>query len=402
MSRGIDYRGMPVIYLLLPILLFLILLLIARTKYYKLSAYLLVTIYYLSASYAIYNWGFILPTGLLIYSLVIIMTGILIGTVVALIASCISTFTIILIAHLQSIGFISPDLFWTAELIEVDDALVYVAILGVITVVSWLSNREIDKSLKRAHESEAALKNERDMLEITVTERTRELRQAQLDQMAQLYRFAELGQMSAALLHDIANPLTTVSLNLEQLERDKRSQLVKRARQGIQQMQDFITSARRQLQAESHNKTFSANNEIRQALAMLSYRLKKAKISVTLDEQVKMILTGNEVKFHQLMTNLISNAIDASDDSITNRTIIVRVLDQGLIEVQDHGKGIIPEDQEKIFEPFFGTKKDRGGMGLGLAICRDIMEKEFGGTISLQSEVGKGTCFKLQFPPLID
>ena len=84
-------------------------------------------------------------------------------------------------------------------------------------VIAWLSNREIEKSLKRARRSEAALKVERDALEITVEARTRQLREAQADQLSQLYRFAEFGQISSGLFHDLVNPLNAMSLNMENI-----------------------------------------------------------------------------------------------------------------------------------------------------------------------------------------
>ena len=401
-GRGTNYRGVDLFPLLIPIVLFSLLLSLTRTRYYKIAAYSLILFYYLCATYSIYSWGFVLPTGLLIFSLITITTGIVISTSAALTASVISASTILVIAELQAQSIIHPDLYWINDLIGVDDAMVYVFILGVITAVAWLSNREIDKSLRRARESELALKQERDQLEIKVEERTQALRQSQMAQMAQLYRFAELGQMSAALLHDIANPLTTVSLNLEQLESTERSQLVRRARQGIQQMQDFIISARKQLQSESAHKTFSTGPEIRAAQTMLTYRLRKEHITLIIKEEHKIKLHGNEVKFQQLISNLLSNAIDAYTDTVTaDRTIIITQRqhnNHGIIAVRDGGKGIKRDDLKKVFDPFFGTKNHHGGMGLGLAICRDIMEKEFHGTIHLDSQWQLGTTVTLTFP----
>jgi signal transduction histidine kinase len=397
LSKGSNYRGMHLLPLLVPSIYFFGLFCLTNTRHYKIASYLMVGFYFLCATYAIYAWGFVLPTGLLIYGLITIMAGIIIDTTSAVIISIINAITIILIAYLQAIYVLKPDLYWINDLIGVDDALVYIFILGVITAVAWLSNREIDKSLQRARESEAALIVERDQLEIKVEERTRELRQTQNEQMAQLYRFAELGQMSAGILHDIANPLTTVSLNLEQLESEERSQLVKRARLGIKQMQEFITAARRKLQSESVRNDFSAAVETRTTLSLLNYRLKKEGISLQLIEEAKLRLHGNEVKFQQLMTNLISNAIDAYRDMPdANRRIVIYIKAQSII-IQDFGHGIKRNDLKKIFEPFYSTKTESGGMGLGLAICRDIMQKEFDGTLQVSSQRAVGTCFTLHF-----
>lgn len=402
-SRGDNYRGLPLGMLVLPILFFSGLFFITKTRFYNYSAYGLILFYFLCATFTVYEWGYILPTGILVYALVAVMCGIVINSFASIVISVFIFTTMLVIAFLQETHTINPDLSWLANVsIGTDDVLVYVFILGVITAVAWLSNREIDKSLRRARESELALKHERDQLEIKVEERTRDLRQAQMEQVAQLYRFAELGKMSAGLLHDIANPLTTVSLNLEQLEIERRSQLVRRARQGIQQMQDFIVSARRQLQSESAKKSFSAATEIRAAMTMLTYRTRKEHITIDIREQTKLKLVGNDVQFQQLITNVVSNAIDAYHDTITANRIITISLSQlartGQISVTDSGKGIKRDDQKKVFDPFFGTKNSHGGMGLGLAICRDIMHKEFHGTISLDSQWQHGTTITLTFP----
>ncbi len=398
-----SYRGEPLTILILPILFFSSLFFIVKTRFYWIASYALIIFYFLCATFTVYQWGFILPTGILIYALLAVMCGLLINSVAGILTSLSIFSAMLLIAHLQETKVISPDLYWLNNVsVGSDDVLVYVFILAVITAVAWLSNREIDKSLKRARESELALKQERDLLEIKVEERTRELQQTQMEQMTQLYRFAELGQLSAGLLHDIANPLTTVSLNLEQLEIERRSQLVKRARQGIKQMQDFIVSARRQLQSESAQKEFWATSEIKSALTMLNYRLRKEHITVEVIEKHKLKLLGNEVRFQQLITNLVANAIDAYADTITPlRAITVTISKQGgtgHIAIKDGGRGMPPDDIKKAFEAFYTTKSKDGGMGLGLAICRDIMHKEFHGTIHLISQPKRGTTATLSFP----
>ncbi len=398
-----DYRGIPLTILILPVLFFSSLFYILRTKFYWTAAYGLIIFYFLCATFTVYQWGFILPTGLLVYALIAVMCGVLINSLAGILTSISIFCAMLLIAHLQETNVISPDLYWLNNVsVGTDDVLVYVFILAVITAVAWLSNREIDKSLRRARESELALKHERDQLEIKVKERTRELQQTQMEQMTQLYRFAELGQLSAGLLHDIANPLTTVSLNLEQLEIERRSQLVKRARQGIKQMQDYIVSARRQLQSESAQKEFSAMPEIKSALTMLNYRLRKEHITVDIVEKHKLKLLGNEVRFQQLITNLVANAIEAYTDSITpTRSIVITISMEGRvghISIKDSGRGMKSEDIKKAFEAFYTTKSKEGGMGLGLAICRDIMQKEFHGTIQLTSPPKQGTTALLTFP----
>ena len=105
--------------------------------------------------------------------------------------------------------------------------------MGILATVAWLSNTEIEKALHRALGSERDLAKERDSLEIKVAERTQELQQAQTEQLIQQYRFIAFGRIAAGLFHDLASPLTSVSLNLENIREESESDSVMEARRGV-------------------------------------------------------------------------------------------------------------------------------------------------------------------------
>jgi CheY-like chemotaxis protein len=110
---------------------------------------------------------------------------------------------------------------------------------------------------------------------------------------------------------------------------------------------------------------------------------------------------AGEGELAQVILNLLTNAAHAipegSPDAheITIRTSVED--DQVVIEVTDDGSGIAPELQARVFEPFFSTKPVGKGMGLGLSISRDMVSA-FGGSISLRSDLGKGTTFRVTLP----
>jgi anti-sigma regulatory factor (Ser/Thr protein kinase) len=110
---------------------------------------------------------------------------------------------------------------------------------------------------------------------------------------------------------------------------------------------------------------------------------------------------ASEGKLAQVFLNLLINAAHAIDEGdADNNRITLRTWVEGedvLAEVKDTGKGIPPENLERIFDPFFSTKGPGKGSGLGLAICRSIVA-EFEGTIRVESQMGKGTRFVLRFP----
>jgi signal transduction histidine kinase len=104
---------------------------------------------------------------------------------------------------------------------------------------------------------------------------------------------------------------------------------------------------------------------------------------------------------HQILVNLVSNALDAMDADGTLKLKARLAKQKGkryiLLSVVDTGPGIPQRHMERIFEPFYTTKGPGEGTGLGLSICRRLMES-FGGSIEVSSSTAKGTTFLLSFP----
>jgi signal transduction histidine kinase len=106
------------------------------------------------------------------------------------------------------------------------------------------------------------------------------------------------------------------------------------------------------------------------------------------------------VRFSQVVTNLVENAVDASATK-GGGAIDVRLStreDNLLLEVEDAGTGIAPEILQRIFEPMFTTKPFGQGTGLGLSIVHDIVTGDFGGAVEVESRPDEGTKFTVRFP----
>lgn len=417
-----EYVAISPIILLAIFFIFLILYLVSRAGFFILSAYLFIGVFLISTTYAIYRWGIELPSGLLFYVLIIVMSGILISTRFAFLITGIASLTIAIINYLRVNHLISPDLYWKTETWGGPDIIALVLIFGIIATVSWLSNREIERSLKRARGSEAELKKERDMLEVKVEERTKELRKLKMEKMSKLYRFAELGRLSSGLFHDLINPLTAISLNLEKvnLGRGGSAELtemldvkphLEQAMSATKRMEDFIIAMRKQIAptvAREPKTLFSLNQEIKAAVQIFSYRAQKANIEINflLNENIRIY--GDAIKFNQIITNLIDNAIDAYTEprgeinpEERKRELEVRLGEKGdfvYLTVEDWGCGISKEAASKIFQPYFTTKGSQGGIGIGLPLIKNIIEKDFKGSIGVESEENKGTKFIIKFP----
>lgn len=399
--------------ILVPLFFLVALYVFSRKGYaYFASLFLLLTLF-LFASAMGYRWGVDLDSEILIYVLVVVMSGILISARASFIAMCGVNAFLTVVGFLHNAGIVPVDRSWTStELWDFGEIFIASIIFFTIATVSWLSNREIEKSLKRARRSEAELKKERDSLEATVEKRTRELREAQLAEMAQLYRFAEFGRLSSGLFHDLINPLNAVSLNMEKIKsRDGYEDEVAEARtyldrsiSAVRKMQSFVAAVRKQMSHQEEDKSlFSLNEEIGQVVEILEHKAILADVKIDFLFSGDIRIFGNAIKFNQIVLNVVGNAIDAYGDSDGGsgvRTVSV-FLDEkdGVISlvVEDGGAGISKENISRIFEPFFSTKSSSNGMGIGLPLVKRIVEKDFNGTISVDSEEGAGTKVTIKF-----
>ena len=135
---------------------FMLLLLLSRRGYFVPASYLLIAAYFLSDSYAACRWGVNMPTVLLGYALVIIIAGILISTLFGFVLTGITALLIVPLWYLEVHGSLAVQ----PQTFDGTDGIVFAAFYALIMVVTWLSNREIEKSLLRARTSERALKED--------------------------------------------------------------------------------------------------------------------------------------------------------------------------------------------------------------------------------------------------
>ena len=255
-------------------------------------------------------------------------------------------------------------------------------------------------------------------------------------------RQASIGMLAAGVVHEINNPLAYILYNLEGLCDDLplllegldscREALARHAgkEESLRALGDaaelldpenrveMLESAREALSGAYRIKditfglgTFSRVGDDHEAPVEIKYPIECAhtlafnelKYRARLVKELNNVPTimASEGGLSQVFLNLLVNAAQAIDEGdVANNEIRVRSWTAaGWIhaEVKDTGKGIPPEDMERVFEPFYSTSPDGNGTGMGLPICRDIVES-YGGRIQVESEVGVGTRVKVSFP----
>jgi two-component system C4-dicarboxylate transport sensor histidine kinase DctB len=246
----------------------------------------------------------------------------------------------------------------------------------------------------------------RERLEREVALRTAELRQAQ-EGLVHAAKMAALGQMSAALAHEINQPLTALQMQLGSLRLLLDSGRPEAVRDGLQRIDGLL---QRMAALTGHLKTFARKTPaglserlclgdvLEQALQLLAPRMRSEQVELRtqIDDEAEVL--GDAIRIEQVILNLLHNALDAMAESET-RILLVRIAreDDGyLLSVEDSGGGIAEETLGRVFEPFFTTKPVGQGLGLGLAVSYGIV-RDLGGT--LEAHNGElGAVFTLRLP----
>ena len=221
-------------------------------------------------------------------------------------------------------------------------------------------------------------------------------------QMSRAEHFATLGELAAGLAHEIRNPLAGIAGVIEIVGRDlppnsPARSVIKDAKEEAMQINRILTDlleTARPKPPQFQVKDLATTADHAVMFARQQAITKRIMIELEKGEDIPP-LDHDPNQINQVLLNLLLNAIQSMDKPGSIFVTLRRDKDVVLITVADQGKGIPPENLSNIFRPFFTTKGH--GTGLGLSLARRIVEAH-GGTITVRSEVGKGTQFVLRLP----
>src|SRR5271165_7030398 len=246
-------------------------------------------------------------------------------------------------------------------------------------------------------------------LEARVEEKTRQLSGAQ-DEMLRVERMASIGKLAAVVAHEINNPLAGI-LTYAKLLKKRLSRESTVDPENISMLDLVESESRRCGEIVKNLMTFarptSMNREpadvnaiIDRCVRLVQHQLRLKNIELHLDlEPALGTVRCDQGQIEQVILALVINAIDAMSNG-GNLSIFTRLLPSSSdvqIEVRDDGVGMPPEILEKLFEPFFTTKEHGRGLGLGLAISRNIVDRH-AGKIAVNSKLGQGTSIVITLP----
>ncbi|HWP07109.1 MAG TPA: ATP-binding protein [Polyangiaceae bacterium] len=256
----------------------------------------------------------------------------------------------------------------------------------------------------------ARLIAEEDKLRAKVTEvehATERLRQTQA-QLVRSERLASVGRLAAGLAHEIGNPIAAL-MGLEDLllagglEPEEQQDFLQRMRRETERvhriLRDLLAFARpSSVEKGAPPQPGDIEGAVHDtaALVMPHPALRDVDLALDLHRELPLVALGRE-QLVQVLLNLVLNAADAAGPGGHIRIEAEASTGGARLVVSDDGPGVAPEVRERLFEPFVTTKEVGKGTGLGLAVCRGLVEA-VGGTIELDATVGRGARFLIELP----
>jgi two-component system, NtrC family, sensor kinase len=262
--------------------------------------------------------------------------------------------------------------------------------------------------------------------------------------LVQTEKMASLGQLVAGVAHEINNPLSFVSNNVAVLERDLRDllglielyrqgdselghvrpdltarivdlddridldyslanlpRLIDRTREGLRRIERIVKELRLFARVDEGDwNEVDLNPGIESSINMVKGYARKKGVRIVMDLGAMPPIRCRAARVHQVVVNLLTNAIDACAEDNGVVTVMTKTEPEAMgvrIDIQDNGSGIEDSIRERIFDPFFTTKPLGQGTGLGLSISYGIIQ-EHGGRIELETKSGEGSCFTIHLP----
>jgi len=366
----------------------------------KVVAWMLISLYTLIAIFILHSWGINAPVGILMFGFIIALSGIMLGAKYIVWVTFGTVLILVLLQIMTHTGTHQPNRTMLDNSSTFGDVASYSILFSIFALIAWLSGRQMERMLRRALRAEYELQKEKDSLAFRLEIQNQNLREAQIKEMKQLYKFAELGQLTTVILHELANYLSILTLDIDDIkERHQSSLAVTHAKESITYIDSIIEKVRSQIKDSDAVKKFNVASLLEQTHDQLMKKHPDASITLTIQNKSKFAnnkVFGDPLRLAQAIVILVTNAYQARIENEVARIDIEAKVMQSTVQiiVKDYGQGVPERIRLKLFEPHKSLKGD--GLGIGLYITKQIIETHFKGKISLSNSVD--TRFNIELP----
>jgi len=279
---------------------------------------------------------------------------------------------------------------------HIGDIITYGSLFSIFALIAWIVSFHTATSFTQLQNAKKRLREQKATLARRLEEEAQKLREAQLAEIQQLYTFAQVGQSTTAILHELANQLNVLAFDINGLSDTHRSaKTINDAQESIRHINHTIHSVRSRIRSRNNIEAFNVVPLVKLA----AHEIKKTGAACLFSTSTKRLLTkGDPTSLDHVISILINNARDASSTSSDGR-IAIHIARRGKkirFTVSDNGPGLSKRVKEHLFKPQTSTKA--GGMGVGLYIAKHIITTQFHGTLSYDNLDQKMTSFIITIP----
>jgi signal transduction histidine kinase len=293
------------------------------------------------------------------------------------------------------LALITAAALWTGSSVELAVTFSMIGVFGYLLLEQ--RNRVLQQVLQRTVEQREQLEQTHQKLE--------HVHQRALEQE----KFSSLGMMAAGVAHEINNPMSFVTSNVNLLLKDLKQQpslpaplkeyvdeVLPETLEGIKRVNAIVSDLRRFARGDPEAVVeYDLNEEVRSALRAAQSQLVHCRVELALGEVGRLV--GRPQQIVQALANLLINAGQATATGGKVHLSTQREAEGVRVEIRDTGTGMAPETLRNLFRPFFTTRPHGAGMGMGLAVVHGIITAH-GGRIEVKSQPGQGSTFTLYLP----
>lgn len=271
--------------------------------------------------------------------------------------------------------------------------------LEEVKSLSRAQNKLLVAHIKELNDTYSALKEKLDALR----EKNERIKTFE-DQLMKANKLSSLGELASSIAHEIKNPLISIQGFARRIGESPEHDKVEKYARLIEKESARLSSVLTKLLEFSrmdipHKEIIDINTLVDDTVIFMEHYLTRFKnVNILLEKAENLPLVSvDKIHIQQVLVNIIMNAAQAMTGGGTIRINTSHAEGVVSISVRDEGIGIKKEDIDKIFEPFFTTKQKSEGTGLGLSLSKRLVEAN-GGTITVESQPGKGSCFTILLP----